>query len=98
MNKPADLKLQTVPVWIDGKAVHSASRFGDVYNPAIGQVTKKVVFADAKIVDDAVRAAAKALPAWRDTPPLRRARVMQEFLVLLKKNQKDLARIVTEEH
>jgi malonate-semialdehyde dehydrogenase (acetylating)/methylmalonate-semialdehyde dehydrogenase len=98
MNKPADLKLQTVPVWIDGKAVHSAARFGDVYNPATGEVTKKVVFADPKIVDDAVRAAAAAYPAWRDTPPLRRARVMQEFLFLLKKHQKELAAIVTDEH
>src|ERR687892_607422 len=30
--------------------------------------------------------------------PLRRARVMQKFLQLLQSNQKDLARIVTEEH
>src|SRR4051812_47522133 len=98
MNKPADLKLHTVPVWIDGKAVHSAARFGDVYNPATGQVTKKVVFADQKIVDDAVRAAAAAFPAWRDTPPLRRARILQKFLQLLQADQKNLARIVTEEH
>ena len=37
-------------------------------------------------------------PSWRDTPPLRRARVMQEFLNLLKRNQQQLARIVTDEH
>jgi malonate-semialdehyde dehydrogenase (acetylating)/methylmalonate-semialdehyde dehydrogenase len=49
-------------------------------------------------VDKAVKAAEAALPAWRDTPPLRRARVMQEFLSLLKKNQKELAGLVTEEH
>jgi len=98
MNKPADLKLQTVPVWINGKAVSSAARYGDVFNPALGQVTKRVVFADAGIIDSAVQAAAAAYPAWRDTPPLRRARVMQEFLSLLKKNQKELAALVTEEH
>jgi malonate-semialdehyde dehydrogenase (acetylating)/methylmalonate-semialdehyde dehydrogenase len=98
MNKPADLKLQTVPVWINGKAVSSAARYGDVLNPALGQVTKRVVFGDAGIIDSAVQAAAAAYPAWRDTPPLRRARVMQEFLGLLKKNQKELAAIVTEEH
>jgi malonate-semialdehyde dehydrogenase (acetylating)/methylmalonate-semialdehyde dehydrogenase len=98
MNKPADLKLQTVPVWINGKAVSSAARYGDVFNPALGQVTKRVVFADAGIIDSAVQAAAAASPAWRDPPPLRRARVMQEFLSLLKKNQKELAALVTEEH
>ena len=98
MNKPAELKLDTVPVWINGKPVSSAQRFGDVFNPASGQVTKRVVFADASLVDAAVKAASAAAAAWRDTPPLRRARVMQEFLNLLKKDQKRLAAIVTEEH
>jgi malonate-semialdehyde dehydrogenase (acetylating)/methylmalonate-semialdehyde dehydrogenase len=98
MNKPAELKLETVPVWINGKAIASASRYGDVFNPALGQATKRVVFSDAPMIDEAVKAAAAALPAWRDTPPLRRARVMQRFLQLLQDNQKDLARIVTEEH
>jgi malonate-semialdehyde dehydrogenase (acetylating)/methylmalonate-semialdehyde dehydrogenase len=45
-----------------------------------------------------VKAAAAAFPAWRDTPPLRRARVMLRFLDLLQKNQKSLAALVTEEH
>ena len=98
MNKPAELKLQTVPAWIGGKAVASAPRYGDVYNPALGQVVKRVAFCDEKAIDAAVQAAAAALPAWRDTPPLRRARVMQRFLDLLQKNQKQLAALVTEEH
>ena len=38
MNKPADLKLDTVPAWIGGKPVSSATRYGDVFNPASGQV------------------------------------------------------------
>ncbi|MGH8518697.1 MAG: aldehyde dehydrogenase family protein, partial [Panacagrimonas sp.] len=98
MNKPAELKLDVVPAWIGGKRLPSSNRLGDVYNPATGQVTKRVVFADQDVVDQAVKAAAAAFPAWRDTPPLRRARVMQEFLALLKKNHKALAQIVTEEH
>jgi malonate-semialdehyde dehydrogenase (acetylating)/methylmalonate-semialdehyde dehydrogenase len=98
MNKPADLKLDTVPAWIGGKPVSSANRFGDVFNPASGQVTKRVAFADQGMIDAAVKSAAAAFPEWRDTPPLRRARIMQEFLFLLKKNQKQLAAIVTDEH
>ncbi len=98
MNKPAELKLDTVPVWINGKALVPSGRFGEVYNPATGQVTKKVVFSDASLVDAAVKAAAAAFPEWRDTPALRRARVMQKFLDLLNKNQKALAAIVSEEH
>jgi len=102
MNKPAEFnpqaKLETVPVWINGKALAPAGRHGEVFNPATGQVTKKVVFSDAKLVDAAVQAAAAAFPAWRDTPVLRRARVMQKFLQLLQAEQKALARIASEEH
>ena len=56
MNKPADLKLDTVPVWINGRPVAPSGRTGEVFNPATGQVTKKVVFADANLVDSAVKA------------------------------------------
>src|SRR5712671_4606885 len=98
MNKPAELKLETVPLWIHGKPVAPSGRHGEVFNPATGQVTKRVPFADAAIVDSAVKAATAAFPEWRDTPPLRRARVMQKFLQLLQANQKELARLVTEEH
>jgi malonate-semialdehyde dehydrogenase (acetylating)/methylmalonate-semialdehyde dehydrogenase len=98
MNKPAELKLQTVPAWIGGKPVASSNRFGEVFNPASGQVTKKVVFADNAMIDAAVKAATAAFPEWRDTPPLRRARIMQEFLGLLKRHQKQLAELVTDEH
>jgi len=98
MNKPADLELATVPAWIDGKPVRPAGRHGEVFNPATGDVTKRVPFCSAQDIDAAVRSAAAAYPAWRDTPPLRRARVMQKFLALLQQNQKELAAIVTSEH
>ncbi|HEX6414118.1 MAG TPA: aldehyde dehydrogenase family protein, partial [Burkholderiales bacterium] len=78
MNKPAELKLQTVPAWIAGKPVTAGARSGEVFNPATGQVTKKVVFADNAMIDSAVKAAAAAFPEWRDTPPLRRARILQK--------------------
>jgi malonate-semialdehyde dehydrogenase (acetylating)/methylmalonate-semialdehyde dehydrogenase len=98
MNKPAELKIDTVPCWIGGKPVASAARFGEVYNPATGQVTKRVVFSDAGLVDSAVKAATAALPEWRDASILRRARVMQKFLVLLQQNQKQIATLITQEH
>jgi malonate-semialdehyde dehydrogenase (acetylating)/methylmalonate-semialdehyde dehydrogenase len=98
MNKPAELKLEVVPAWINGKAETPSGRFGDVFNPATGQVTKRVPLCDGQAIDKAAKAAAAAFPAWRDTPPLRRARIMQKFLDLLQKNQKALAAIVTHEH
>jgi len=102
MNKPAEfspqVKLETVPVWINGKALAPSGRCGEVFNPVTGQVTKKVAFADSSLVDAAVKAAAAAFPAWRDTPVLRRARVMHKFLQLLQSEHKALARIASEEH
>src|SRR5688500_14358643 len=88
-----------VDLWIGGKRQRaSASRHGDVMNPATGKVVRRVPLCNTADIDAAVKSAAAAYPGWRDTPPLRRARVMQKFLQLLQANQKDLARIVTEEH
>jgi len=100
MNKPVDQSLQpTVPLWIGGKAVASTStRFGTVTNPATGAVTKRVPLANAADIDSAVRAATAALAEWRDTPLLRRARVMQKYLQLLQKHHEELARLVSDEH
>jgi malonate-semialdehyde dehydrogenase (acetylating)/methylmalonate-semialdehyde dehydrogenase len=100
MNKPADGRgVETVDVWIAGKRQPAAgTRHGDVTNPALGTVARRVPFCNAADIDAAVKAASAAYPAWRDTPPLRRARVMQKFLQLLQASQKDLARLVTEEH
>ena len=102
MKKPAEIGLETVPLWINGKAVVPESphhiRRGEVFNPATGQVAKRVPFCNEEFIDKAAKAAAAALPEWRDASILRRARVMQKFLQLLQANQKQLARIVTEEH
>jgi malonate-semialdehyde dehydrogenase (acetylating)/methylmalonate-semialdehyde dehydrogenase len=99
MNKPAELKLETIPLWINGRTIAPAGgRLGDVFNPATGQLSKRVPFAGAELVDAAVKAASAALPEWRDWPALRRARVMQRFLRLMEEHQKDLARLVTAEH
>jgi malonate-semialdehyde dehydrogenase (acetylating)/methylmalonate-semialdehyde dehydrogenase len=100
MNQPVAAKaVASVEMWVDGKRRRAtASRFGDVTNPAAGAVTRRVPFCNAADVDAAVKAASAAFPAWRDTPLLRRARVMQKFLQLLQANQQELARLVTEEH
>jgi len=42
MNKPTDLKLATVPMWINGKAVVPSGRMGEVFNPATGSVARQV--------------------------------------------------------
>jgi malonate-semialdehyde dehydrogenase (acetylating)/methylmalonate-semialdehyde dehydrogenase len=76
----------------------SAHRAQDVFNPATGAVTGQVALANATDVDAAVTAAQAAFPAWADTPPIRRARVLFKFLELLNHHKDTLAEMITVEH
>ncbi|WFE72756.1 CoA-acylating methylmalonate-semialdehyde dehydrogenase [Halomonas sp. M1] len=70
----------------------------DVFNPATGKVTGRVALASQTDVDTAVQAAQAAFPAWADTPPIRRARVLFKFLELLNAHKDELAEAITKEH
>ena len=76
----------------------SSTRAQDVFNPATGAVTGRVHLANVQDVAQAVASAQAAFPAWADTPPLRRARVMFKYLELLNQNRDTLARMITAEH
>ena len=78
-------------------AGHS-SRTSTVYNPATGQAQADVLLADSADVNAAVAAAKAAFPAWADTSPLRRSRVMFKFKELLEARQDELATIISSEH
>jgi len=91
--------LERLPLWIGGKATPSrTTRYGEVTNPATGEVLRHVPFAIAEDVDAAVSAATEAWAAWRAAPPLRRARTLMRFRELMEKHKKDLARLLSEEH
>jgi malonate-semialdehyde dehydrogenase (acetylating)/methylmalonate-semialdehyde dehydrogenase len=100
MNKPADIQqVPSVPLWIDGKLrAATSTRSGEVMNPATGRVAKSIPFCNAADIDTAVQAASRAFPGWRDTPPLRRARILMRFRELLDANKDELARLITAEH
>jgi malonate-semialdehyde dehydrogenase (acetylating)/methylmalonate-semialdehyde dehydrogenase len=89
----------TVTHWINGAPVEGTSgRFGDVTNPATGEVTSSVSFASEDDVAAAVAAAKAAFPAWRDTSLARRTQVMFAFRELLNARADELAAIITSEH
>ncbi len=90
---------ERLPMWIGGAAVAArATHYGEVTNPATGEVIRQVPLGDAADVDAAVQAARAALPAWRTHPPLRRARVLMRFRELMEARRQDLARLITQEH
>ena len=73
-------------------------RFGDVFNPATGEVQAKVPFASRDEVQKAVAAAQRALPEWSGLNPQRRARVLFNFKALIEKNMDALAQALSSEH
>jgi len=89
----------TLAHFIDGRRTGGDSgRFADVFNPATGAVSAQVPLAGADDVMAAVDAAAAAFPAWAETPPLARARVLFRFKDLIERHTDDLARLITAEH
>ncbi|MDR5899124.1 CoA-acylating methylmalonate-semialdehyde dehydrogenase [Halomonas vilamensis] len=89
----------TVPHYINGQtAVGESGNAQSVSNPATGQVTGQVALASPQDVNTAVESAQAAFPAWADTPPIRRARVMFRFLELLNAHKDELAEAITKEH
>ena len=96
---PMPVLSDTVSHWINGQVVSDTSaRAQDVFNPATGQPTRKVELATLATVDAAVASARAAFPAWSDMPPIRRARIMNNFLALLNERKDELASIITQEH
>ncbi len=73
-------------------------RFQDVFNPATGEVTKQVALASRSTVEEAIAAAQKAFPAWRNTSPAKRAQVMYKLKHLMEKNADKICRMITDEH
>ena len=76
----------------------NGDRSQDVTNPATGEVSARVALASVADVNAAVAAASAAAPAWADTAPLKRGRIMSKFKELIERNHDDLARAITREH
>ncbi|WP_354683626.1 CoA-acylating methylmalonate-semialdehyde dehydrogenase [Cupriavidus necator] len=76
----------------------TGSRSQAVFNPATGAVARHVRLGTGDEVEAAVSSALAAFPAWADTPPIRRARVMLKFLELMNSHKEELAAIITAEH
>ncbi len=91
--------MRTVGHFINGQLVTGASdRFGDVFNPATGEIQAKVSLADRDDLARAVDSARQAQPAWAAQSPQRRARVMMRFIDLVNRNRDALAELMSREH
>src|ERR1043165_6183423 len=91
--------MKSLTHFIAGQHVSGTSgRFGDVFNPATGEVQARVPFASREDMRKAVESALAAFPQWAAVNPQRRARVMFNFKALVEKNMDELARLLSSEH
>ena len=74
------------------RAPASVAYFDDI-NPATAEVIAEIPDSDGRDVDDAVRAAKAAFPAWRGTPSAERSRLLLKLADLIEKNLDELARL-----
>ena len=96
---PAYTDSAEVAHFIAGQPVQGVGeRTQAVFNPALGTEARRLRLAAKPDVDAAVAAAQAAFPAWADTPPIRRARVLLKFLELVNQRKDELAAIITAEH
>lgn len=66
-------------------------------NPATGQVIARVPLSTKEDVDDAVQSAMAAWDAWRETPPLARARFLFTLRDLMEQHVEDLSRVIVQD-
>jgi malonate-semialdehyde dehydrogenase (acetylating)/methylmalonate-semialdehyde dehydrogenase len=84
--------------FINGENVADDNRPIPVTNPATGEVTRHVAMATKATVEGAIAAAEAAFPAWRNTPPAKRAKVMFRFKALLEEHADEIVAALTNEH
>ena len=93
------MKYQPIQNYIAGKFVPASSgNTLQVVSPIDGQLLSTVPMSTAKDLDDAVKAAQKAFPAWSKTPIKERVQVFFRYKTLLEKNLEELAALCSEEN
>ena len=75
-----------------------SGRSAPVYNPTTGEVAAQVALASSSEVRGAVQSAKAAAPRWAATTPLRRARILNQFLHILEQRLDTLAEVINAEH
>jgi aminomuconate-semialdehyde/2-hydroxymuconate-6-semialdehyde dehydrogenase len=84
--------MLSIKNFIAGQYADSASgEFFDKINPATGDIVARVPDSDARDVDRAVEAAARAFPAWSRTPAAERSRLLLAVADRIEKNLDRLA-------
>ena len=90
--------LEPCPFFIGGEWLQPKLAGTPVFNPSTGDLIAETPLCTAAHVNEAVEAAAAAFPAWMETPPVERARILGRFKMLMEDNFEDIVRSNTREH
>ena len=90
--------MNTVGHLINGEMHTGDDRHQDIVNPSTNKVEGKVALASKATVEEAIAVAQAAYPAWRNTPPIKRARIMFRLKDLLEQNADKICELITREH
>ena len=91
-------KSRVVKIYIDGQWSDAENNgFLDVENPSTAQVLAQVPLSTAGETDRAVAAARAAFSQWSQTPVTKRCEYMYALLEILRKNEEDIAQVLSEE-
>jgi malonate-semialdehyde dehydrogenase (acetylating) / methylmalonate-semialdehyde dehydrogenase len=84
--------------YINGEWVDSESKkTRDVLNPATNEILAQVPLSTSGEVQKAIKAAKEAFRAWRETPPVTRARYFFALKNLMEEHYEDLSRTLVQE-
>ena len=91
--------MEHIGHFVNGKKIKGLSgRYSDIFNPATGELVKKVSLANTSELSQAVTKAKEAQPQWGATNPQKRARVLIKFVGLLHRNMNEIAEVLSSEH
>ncbi len=91
--------MKSISHWVNGSVMaDKPDRKGEIFNPATGQVSANVAFADAATVDKIVNISEKAFEQWRHASLTKRTQILFSFRELVNKNKEKIAELITAEH
>ena len=90
--------MEIVGHLIGGERVTENVKTLPLNNPATGRQEAELAMASADQTMLAIKAATEAYPAWRATPPAKRAQVMFRFKALLEAHVDEICALVSREH
>lgn len=91
-------ELTTIGQLIDGEMMIDGERSQPIFNPSTGKSEKNIDLASVTTVEAAITSAHAAFPEWRNTAPIKRARVMFKFKELLEQNAEKICELIGQEH